>query len=41
MYEKAHDKVGEILKAEKKNPLDANTEKIIREIVEEAKAKLL
>ncbi|NLT47211.1 MAG: hypothetical protein GXX92_02240, partial [Clostridiales bacterium] len=40
MFSKAHQKVEEILAAEMKNPLDPQTEKIIREIMEEAKAKL-
>lgn len=36
----AHKKVEEILAAEPKNPLDANTEKVVREIMKEAEAKL-
>jgi trimethylamine--corrinoid protein Co-methyltransferase len=41
MFTKAHHKVEEILKAERKNPLDSSIEKMIREIMEEARAKLI
>ncbi len=40
MKEEAHKKVTEILNSEPKHPLEHNTEKVIREIMEEALAKL-
>ena len=40
MFSRAHEKVEAILAAEPKNPLDHNTEKLIREIIAEAEAKL-
>ncbi|MGI6734006.1 MAG: trimethylamine methyltransferase family protein [Anaerovoracaceae bacterium] len=40
MFSKAHEKVENILAAEMRNPLDSQTQKVIEEIMEEAKAKL-
>ena len=40
MMNKARARVNKILEAEMKNPLDKNIEKTIREIMEEARAKL-
>ena len=40
MFSEAHKKVEKILSGELKNPLSPSTEKVIKEIMEEAKAKL-
>lgn len=40
MLSEAHKKVEKILSSEPKNPLNASVEKVIKEIMEEAKAKL-
>ena len=40
MYALAHDKAEQILKAEPMSPVDSNTEKVVKEIIAEACAKL-
>lgn len=40
MFDRAHTAVDKILKADPISPVDANTKKIVQEIIEEAKAKL-
>ena len=40
MFDMAHEKVARILEADPVSPVDANTEKLVREIVEAAKAAL-
>ena len=40
MLSNAHEKVRKILASEPKNPLDASTEKVLNEIMAEAKAKV-
>lgn len=41
LLQKAHQRVETILAAEQKDPIDKNLEKIIKEVMEEAKAKLV
>lgn len=40
IFDKAHDRIGQILAADPISPVDTNTKAIINEIIEEAKAKL-